>query len=64
MLSEATKLDYKTVQSALDHLTAFGMVQQSRKIGNAQAYRFNVENELHSLLDWAAQFQHGKRRRL
>jgi len=63
MLSEATKLDYKTVQTALGRLSELGLARKSRKIGNAQAYRFNVENELHSLLDWAVQFQHGKRRK-
>ncbi len=62
MLSEATKLDYKTVQSAVQHLTRLGLVQPTRKVGNAQAYKFNVENELHSLLDWTGQLQHGKRR--
>ena len=63
MLSESTKLDYKTVQTALDRLTKHGMVQKSRRVGNAQTYRFNVENELHSLLSWAAEYQHGKRSR-
>ena len=63
MLSESTKLDYKTVQTALDRLTKHSMVQKSRRIGNAQTYQFNVENELHSLLSWAAECQHGKRSR-
>ncbi len=63
MLSRSTKLDYKTVQTAIDRLTKHGMVQKSRRVGNAQTYRFNVENDLHSLLDWAAEFQHGKRSR-
>ncbi len=63
MLSDATKLDYKTVQSALEHLMRLGLVQPTRKVGNAQAYRFNVENKLHSLLDWAGQLQHGRERR-
>src|SRR2546428_12505982 len=63
MLSESTKLDYKTVQTALDRLTKHGMVQKSRRVGNAQTYRFNVENELHSLLSWAAECQLGKRSR-
>ena len=63
MLSESTKLDYKTVQTALDRLTKYGMVKKSRRVGNAQTYRFDVENDLHSLLNWAAEFQHSKRNR-
>jgi len=51
MLSEATKLDIDTVQSALQHLTRLGVVQPTRKVGNAQAYKFNLENKLHSRLD-------------
>jgi DNA-binding transcriptional ArsR family regulator len=62
MLSESTKLDYETVRSALEHLTRLGLVEPTRRVGNAQAYKFNVENELHSLLDWTVQLQHGKRR--
>jgi len=62
MLSDATKLDYKTVKSVLKHLMDVGFVQKTRKIGNAQAYRFNVENELHTLLGWAEELQHGKPR--
>ena len=61
MLSESTKLDYKTVQTALDRLAKYGMVKKSRRVGNAQTYRFNVENDLDSLLNWAAEFQHSKR---
>jgi len=63
MLSESTGLDYKTVKSVLQHLIRVGFVRKGRKIGNAQAYRFDVENELHPLLDWATQFQHGKPKR-
>src|SRR5712691_8425384 len=61
-LSESTKLDYETVQSALEHLTKLGLVEPTRKVGNAQTYKFNVENQLHSRLDWTGQLQHGKRR--
>jgi len=63
ILSEATGLDYKTVKNVLQHLIKVGFVRRGRKIGNAQAYRFNVENELHPLLDWAMQTQHGKPKR-
>jgi len=60
MLSQATGLDYKTVKNSLQHLIRVGYVRKGRKIGNAQAYRFNVENELHDLLEWATQTQHGR----
>ena len=63
MLSQATGLDYKTVKNSLQHLIRVGYVRKGRKIGNAQAYRFNVENELHSLMEWASQVQHGKQKR-
>ena len=63
MLSKSTNLDYKTVKNTLEHLIRVGYVRKSRKIANAQAYRFNVENELHDLLDWAGQIQHGKQKK-
>ncbi len=63
MLSESTKLDFKTVQAALARLTELGLIRKSRKIGNAQAYRFSVENELHSLLNWATEIQHTKHKK-
>ena len=63
MLSQATELDYKTVKRSLEHLMRVGYVRKGRKIGNAQSYRFNVENELHDLLKWATQTQHGKQKR-
>jgi hypothetical protein len=61
-LSEATKLDYDTVQSALHHLTKLGLVQPTRMVGNAQAYKFTLENGLQSLPDWTGRLQLGKRR--
>jgi hypothetical protein len=62
MLSEATKLDNETVQSAIQHLTKLGIVQPTRMVGNAQAYKFNLGNELQSLPDWTGRLQLGKRR--
>jgi predicted transcriptional regulator len=62
MLSEATKLDYNTVQSALQHLAKLGLVQPTRMVGNVQVYKFNVENELLSLPDWTGRLQLGRRR--
>ncbi len=46
MLSEATKLDIETVQSAILRLTRLGIAQPTRKIGNAQAYKFNLEDKI------------------
>lgn len=62
MLSEATKLDLETVEPALQQLTRLGVAQPTRKIGTMQAYKFNLESELHSPLDLTSQLQLGKRR--
>lgn len=43
MLSESTDLSYKTVQRAVEHLEALGLMRQTRRIGNARAYSFAVE---------------------
>src|SRR5713101_8235050 len=61
-LSDATKLDYSTVESALQHLTKLGLVQPTRLVGNAQAYKFNLENGLQSRVDLTGQLQQLKRR--
>jgi hypothetical protein len=50
------------VQSALQHLTKVGIVRPTRMVGNAQVYRFNVENGLHSRVDLTDQLQQGKGR--
>ena len=60
MLATSTNLDYKTVKSALEHLIRFGYVRKTRKIGNAQAYRFLVENEMHALLNCSMKLRHRK----
>ena len=57
MLTESTHLSYKTVQTALEKLVKLGFVTETRKIGNAQAYRFEVENDLHNLINCAQQLQ-------
>jgi predicted transcriptional regulator len=53
MLAESTGLTFKTVQKAVSKLTKYGLVKRSRKISNAQTYRFDVEHDLHELLAWA-----------
>ena len=57
MLAESTSLDYKTVQKSLKRLEKCGFVRKSRKVGNAQTYRFNVENHLHDLVSFARKMQ-------
>jgi len=56
MLAESTNLSYKTVLSAVKKLEKLGFVKATRKMGNAQAFRFEV-NELHELLECAQNFQ-------
>lgn len=57
MLAESTELSFKTVQKVVKDFVAMGYMTPTRKIGNAQAYRFNVENELHELIEWASRYQ-------
>lgn len=53
MLAESTGLTFKTVQKAVAKLNKLGLVKRSRKIGNAQTYRFDVKHDLHKLVIWA-----------
>jgi hypothetical protein len=53
MFVESTGLTYKTVQKAVVKLNKLGLVKRSRKVGNAQTYRFDVRNDLHNLVMWA-----------
>ena len=57
MLAESVNLSYKTVKDALQRLIDLGYVVETRKIGNAQAYSFQIENELHRLIECAQEFQ-------
>lgn len=59
MLSESTNLSFKTAQKAVKRLEELAIMSPTRKIGNAQAYKFNVECEIHKLVDWATDFQKG-----
>ena len=56
MLAESTGLSFKTVQKALQKLSGKGFVAPAGKIGNANAYQFRVENELHELVEWASKY--------
>jgi hypothetical protein len=57
ILSESTNLSYKTTKDALLKLVEMGFVIPTRKIGNAQAYKFHVENHMSDLLACGAEFQ-------
>ncbi len=56
MLAESTGLSFKTVQKVLQRLSGKGFVAPVGKVGNAQAYQFRVENELHELIEWASRY--------
>ena len=60
MLSESTNLSYKTTKQALEKLVKMGFATPTRKIGNAQAYRFLVENHMSTLLSCGAEFQRNR----
>ncbi len=61
MLVESTGLSFKTVQKVLQRLSGKGLVTPTEKIGNAQAYQFSVENELHELIEWASKHHFASR---
>jgi len=60
-LSEATKLDFETVASSLQQLTRLGIAQPTRKVGNMQAYKFNLDTRLQLPVGVTGQLPHGKR---
>ena len=60
ILAESTNLSYKTTKEALEKLVKMGFAAPTRKIGNAQAYRFRVENHLTGLLACGAEFQRNR----
>jgi hypothetical protein len=60
ILAESTNLSYKTTKTALQQLEKIGFVAPTRKIGNAQAYKFQVENHLSGLLACGAEFQRNR----
>lgn len=57
MLTESTSLSFKTVQKIVGKFVDKGFMEPTRKIGNAQAYRFDVENDLHDMIEWASKYQ-------
>lgn len=57
ILADSANLSYKTTKEALNKLVKIGFVTPTRKIGNAQAYQFQVENQMSGLLACGAEFQ-------
>lgn len=57
ILADSTNLSFKTTKEALEKLVTMGFVVPTRKIGNAQAYRFQVDNHMKGLLACGAEFQ-------
>jgi len=57
MLQESTDLSYKTVAKEVKRLVGLGLMETSRKVGNAQTYRFKVGNHLNSLISCAQSMQ-------
>jgi len=57
MLGELTGLSYKTVLTTVERLEKLKFIKATRKIGNAQAYRFEVTNDLHELINCAQSLQ-------
>jgi hypothetical protein len=57
ILADSTHLSYKTTKEAREKLIKMGFVIPTRKIGNAQAFQFQVENHMNGLLTCGAKFQ-------
>jgi hypothetical protein len=60
ILADSTNLSYKTTKTALQKLEKMGFVAPTRRIGNAQAYKFQVENHMRGLLACGAEFQRNR----
>jgi DNA-binding transcriptional regulator GbsR (MarR family) len=57
ILAEATGLTYHTIKSCLKHLQSINWVTATRMLGNAQGYKFNVENHMSGIVKWAYEYQ-------
>ncbi len=60
ILAESTNQSYKTTKASLEKLEKMGFVAKTRKIGNAQAYKFLAENHLSGILACGAEFQQSR----
>jgi len=63
MLVESTNLSYKTVAKEVKRLVGLGLMEPSRRVGNAQTFQFNVDNHLSSLIQCAQKMQIEEMRR-
>lgn len=57
ILADGAGVTFKTAQSCLTHLQKLRWVSATRKLGNAQAYKFDAENHMSELIKWATDFQ-------
>jgi hypothetical protein len=57
ILADATGLAYHTIRSCLKRLESIRWVTPTRLIGNAQAYKFDVENHMSGIVKWAYEYQ-------
>ena len=57
MLKQSTGLSFSTVQRVVEKFVDRGFMKPTRKIANAQAYVFNVDNDLHEMIEWATKYQ-------
>lgn len=60
ILAEATGLSYHTIKSCLKHLQTINWVTPTRMLGNAQGYKFNVENHMNGIVKWAYDYQQSR----
>jgi DNA-binding transcriptional regulator YhcF (GntR family) len=60
ILAESTNLSYKTTKTALQKLEKMGFVAPTRKIGNAQTYKFQIQNHMSRLLACGAEIQRNR----
>jgi len=60
MICQATKLDFETVESAVEQMTRLGIAHPTGKIGDMQAYKFNLEKGHQSPVGLTGQLQRGK----
>lgn len=42
MMRESTELSYKTIKTAVKRFVKLGLMVETAKVGNAQAYKFHI----------------------
>lgn len=61
ILADSTNLSYKTTKKAMDKIEKMGYLNPTRKIGNAQAYKFRIENHMSDLLKCGQKLQRSRK---